>query len=104
MEAGITATGCRPLLFGACDRDCLRFSEQSANTRSCPRGVVVPPTTLDTFLREAQSMNGRSRGLLAATVCLLELGACTAPEEHTDLRPAGAPEVLTVLVSNSTDG
>jgi hypothetical protein len=49
-------------------------------------------------------MNGRSRGLLAATVCLLELGACSAPEEHTDLRPAGAPEVLTVLVSNSTDG
>jgi hypothetical protein len=49
-------------------------------------------------------MIGRSQGPLAVTACLLGLGACTAPDEHTDLRPSGAPEVLTVLVANSDDG
>jgi len=49
-------------------------------------------------------MIGRSQGPLAVTACLLGLGACTAPDEHTDLRPSGAPEVLTVLVANDDDG
>jgi len=49
-------------------------------------------------------MIGRSQGYLAASACLLAFGACTAPTEQTDLRPDGPPEVLTVLVSDDTDG
>lgn len=49
-------------------------------------------------------MIGRSQGYLAASACVLAFGACTAPTEHTDLRPDGPPEVLTVLVSDDTDG
>jgi hypothetical protein len=49
-------------------------------------------------------MIGRTQGQLAATACVLVLGACSAPEERSDLRPRGAPEVLTVLVSNDADG
>jgi hypothetical protein len=49
-------------------------------------------------------MTGRSQGYLAATACVLGFGACTAPTEHTDLRPDGPPEVLAVLASDDTDG
>jgi hypothetical protein len=49
-------------------------------------------------------MIGRTQGLLAATACVLMLGACSAPEERSDLRPRGAPEVLTVLVANDAAG
>lgn len=49
-------------------------------------------------------MLGRSQGHLAATVCVLGLGACSAPTENTDLRPGGPPEVLTVLASDDTAG
>jgi hypothetical protein len=49
-------------------------------------------------------MTGRSQGYLAATACVLGFGACTAPTEHTDLRPDGPPEVLAVLASDDPDG
>ena len=49
-------------------------------------------------------MTGRSQGYLAATVCVLGFGACSAPVEHTDLRPDGPPEVLAVLASDDPDG
>lgn len=49
-------------------------------------------------------MIGRTQGQLAATACVLIFGACSDPEERSDLRPSGAPEVLTVLVSNDADG
>jgi len=49
-------------------------------------------------------MIGRTQGHLAATACVLIFGACSDPEENTDLRPSGAPEVLTVLVSNDAAG
>src|SRR5438874_1215445 len=49
-------------------------------------------------------MIGRTQGYLAATACVLILGACSDPVERTDLRPSGAPEVLTVLVSTNGDG
>jgi hypothetical protein len=49
-------------------------------------------------------MIGRTQGHLAATACVLVLGACSDPEERSDLRPSGAPEVLTVLVSNDAAG
>ncbi|HET7501082.1 MAG TPA: Ig-like domain-containing protein [Kofleriaceae bacterium] len=49
-------------------------------------------------------MIGRSQGHLAATVCVLGLGACSAPTENTDLRPGGPPEVLTVLASDDAAG
>lgn len=49
-------------------------------------------------------MIGRTQGLLAATACVLLIGACSNPDEQTDLRPSGAPEVLTVLVSNDAAG
>jgi hypothetical protein len=48
-------------------------------------------------------MIGRTQGLLAATACVL-VGACSDPEERSDLRPRGAPEVLTVLVANDAAG
>jgi hypothetical protein len=49
-------------------------------------------------------MIGRSQGHLAVTACVLGFGACSAPTEHTDLRPGGPPEVLTVLASDDTSG
>jgi hypothetical protein len=49
-------------------------------------------------------MIGRSQGHLAVTACVFGLGACTAPNEHTDLRPDGAPEVLAVLASDDASG
>ncbi len=42
---------------------------------------------------------GRSRTLTFATA-LVMLGACEDPEQRSDLRPAGDPEVLAVLVMN----
>ena len=49
-------------------------------------------------------MIGRTQAHLAATACVLWIGACSNPDEQTDLRPSGAPEVLTVLVSNDAAG
>jgi hypothetical protein len=49
-------------------------------------------------------MIGRSQGHLAVTACVFGLGACTAPTASTDLRPAGPPEVLTVLASDDASG
>jgi hypothetical protein len=49
-------------------------------------------------------MIARSQGYLAATVCVLGLGACSAPTENTDLRPDGPPEVLAVLASDDAAG
>lgn len=45
---------------------------------------------------------GRSQGfaLVAAAAGALALGACDDPEQNTDLRPDGDPEVLAVLVMN----
>jgi hypothetical protein len=48
-------------------------------------------------------MIGRSQGLLAAATCVLGFGACSDPNNHTDLRPDGPPEVLTVLASDDAD-
>jgi len=48
-------------------------------------------------------MIGRSQGLIAAAACVLGFGACSDPNNHTDLRPDGPPEVLTVLASNDPD-
>lgn len=45
-------------------------------------------------------MFGRTQGLLAATLGLAAWGACATPDELSDLRPAGDPEVLTVLVAD----
>jgi hypothetical protein len=56
------------------------------------------------FLGRLNIMIGRTQGCLAATACVLIFGACTDPEERSDLRPSGAPEVLTVLVSNDEGG
>lgn len=49
-------------------------------------------------------MIGRSQGHLAVTACVLGVGACSAPTEHTDLRPAGPPEILVVLASDDASG
>ncbi len=45
---------------------------------------------------------GRSQGfaLVAAAAGVLALGACNDPEQNTNLRPDGDPEVLAVLVMN----
>lgn len=40
----------------------------------------------------------RSNGVAAAALGVLALGACGDPELNTDLRPAGPPDVLAVLV------
>lgn|GEM_PF-4020925 len=48
---------------------------------------------------------GRSRGLVLATTAVLglsALAACDDPEQRSDLRPAGPPEVLSVLVMNDS--
>jgi hypothetical protein len=42
----------------------------------------------------------RTRGLVWATAGVLSLVACSDPEQKTDLRPDGPPEVLSVLVMN----
>jgi Big-like domain-containing protein len=49
-------------------------------------------------------MFGRSQGPLAVAAYVLGLGACSAPSEHTDLRPDGPPEVLAVLAADDTAG
>jgi hypothetical protein len=49
-------------------------------------------------------MIGRSQGHLAVTACVLGLGAGAAPDATTDLRPAGPPEVLAVLMSDDASG
>lgn len=49
-------------------------------------------------------MTGRSQGYLAVTACVFGFGACSAPIEHTDLRPDGPPEVLAVLTSDDPAG
>lgn len=40
----------------------------------------------------------RTRGVVAATVGAMALGACADPAQDTDLRPEGPPDVLAVLV------
>src|SRR5687767_2341383 len=47
----------------------------------------------------------RAQDSLLATVaiCCTGLVACSDPEQLTDLRPEGPPEVLTVLVANDAD-
>ena len=42
----------------------------------------------------------RTRGVVWATAGVLSLVACSDPEQTTDLRPDGPPEVLSVLVMN----
>jgi hypothetical protein len=46
----------------------------------------------------------RTRGVLWATSGVLALVGCTDPAQKTDLRPAGPPEVLSVLVMNDAAG
>jgi hypothetical protein len=46
----------------------------------------------------------RTRGVVWATAGVLSLVGCTDPEQKTDLRPAGPPEVLSVLVMNDAAG
>jgi hypothetical protein len=46
----------------------------------------------------------RTHGVVAATLGVLGLGACTDPEQNTDLRPAGPPDVLAVLVMTDAAG
>jgi hypothetical protein len=68
-------------------------------------GLCDPESTeINRFLGRLNIMIGRTQGLLAATACVLIFGACSDPEERSDLRPSGAPEVLTVLVSNDAGG
>jgi hypothetical protein len=45
-------------------------------------------------------MIGRSQGHLAAMAGVLAFGACSDPDEQSDLRSDGPPEVLTVLAAN----
>ena len=40
----------------------------------------------------------RTHGVVATTLGVLALGACANPEQNTDLRPEGPPDVLAVLV------
>lgn len=44
-------------------------------------------------------IRGRSRGYVLAAAAVFATGACNDPEQNTDLRPAGPPEVLAVLVA-----
>jgi hypothetical protein len=46
----------------------------------------------------------RTRGVVWATAGVLSLVACSDPEQKTDLRPDGPPEVLSVLVMNDAAG
>lgn len=46
----------------------------------------------------------RTRGVVWATSGVLALVGCTDPAQKTDLRPAGPPEVLAVLVMNDAAG
>src|SRR5262245_55282167 len=59
---------------------------------------------INRFLGRLNIMIGRTQGHLAATVCVLAFGACSNPDENTDLRSSGPPEVLTVLASNDAAG
>jgi len=47
---------------------------------------------------------GRSQGFALVAAGVLALGACNDPEQNTDLRPEGPPEVLAVLVMNDAAG
>src|SRR3954462_5735686 len=47
---------------------------------------------------------GRSQGFALVAAGVLALGACNDPEQNTDLRPEGPPEVLAVLVRNAAAG
>src|SRR3954463_11165322 len=52
-------------------------------------------------------IRGRAARYVLATAALggaVALGACTDPEQNTDLRPDGPPEVLAVLVMNDPAG
>lgn len=50
-------------------------------------------------------MFGRTQGALAATLGLFAWGACQSePSSPSDLRPAGPPSVLTVLVADAPAG
>ena len=40
----------------------------------------------------------RTRGVVAATLGVMALGACADPDQNTNLRPEGPPDVLAVLV------
>src|SRR3954451_4512455 len=40
----------------------------------------------------------RTHGVVATTLSVLAMGACADPEQNTDLRPEGPPDVLAVLV------
>lgn len=44
-------------------------------------------------------IRGRTQGVVLAAAAVLA-GACNDPEQNSDLRPSGPPEVLTVLVMN----
>jgi hypothetical protein len=46
----------------------------------------------------------RARGVVWATSGVLALVGCTDPAQKTDLRPAGPPEVLSVLLMNDAAG
>src|SRR5215211_6425160 len=46
----------------------------------------------------------RTHAVAAATLGALALGACAVPEQNTDLRPEGPPEVLAVLVMTDAAG
>ena len=47
---------------------------------------------------------GRSLGVGLIATGVLAIGACSDPEQNTDLRPEGDPEVLAVLVMNDAAG
>jgi hypothetical protein len=46
--------------------------------------------------------SGRARGVILASA-VVTIGACSDPELRSDLRPGGAPELLTVTVQNDYD-
>jgi hypothetical protein len=46
----------------------------------------------------------RTHGVVATTLGVLALGACANPEQNTDLRPEGPPDVLAVLVMTDAAG
>lgn len=46
----------------------------------------------------------RARYGIAAALCGIAIGACTAPSQRTDLRSEGPPDVLAVLVMNDAAG
>lgn len=46
----------------------------------------------------------RTHGVVATTLSVLALAACADPEQNTDLRPEGPPDVLAVLVMTDAAG